>query len=106
MKDGKTANCIGILSSDCSGRAQEPPAGLCDFGDRVSGNSHGSGVPGPHSTGQSFTCTYVEGKPNINPHCESLGTSFPTSIVGFVSIPVRFPWGSGRVLLNHRCIGH
>ena len=33
---------IGILSSDCSGHGHGPPAGLCDFGDGVSGISHGS----------------------------------------------------------------
>ena len=42
-------------------------------------------------------------KPNINPHCECLRTSFPTSIVGFVSTcPAPPPLGSGRVLLNRR----
>ena len=93
---------IGILSSDCSGHGHGPPAGLCDFGDGVSGISHRSLVAGPHSKGRSFTCTYVEGKPNINPHCECLGTSFPTSIVGFVSTcPVPLG-GSGRVLLSRR----
>ena len=33
---------IGILSSDCSGHGHGPPAGPCDFGDGVSGISHGS----------------------------------------------------------------
>ena len=59
-------------------------------------------VAGPHSKGRSFTCTYVEGKPNINPHCECLGTSFPTSIVGFVSTCPVPPWGLGRVLLSRK----
>ena len=37
---------IGIFSSDCSGCGHGPPVGLCDFGDSVSVNSHGSLVAG------------------------------------------------------------
>ena len=42
-----------------SGHGHGPPAGLCDFGDGVSGISHGSLVAGPHSKGRSFTCIVV-----------------------------------------------